>query len=174
VNDDVQRMVGTVASLTGALLIVEGEVGSGIHHAVRICHLQEMDYQLEAHNTMTFKQHMIGLQGVRVATVYPEFTSRKIIVTEWIEVGLHLIWVREVGKLALLMRPMTGSIPPEQPLCLACAPAQGERLGDSKAEDVRALCSTLLNCYLIQLLETGLLHADPHPGEWVAGWATSP
>lgn len=29
---------------------------------------------------------------------------------------------------------------------------------------IRALCSTLLNCYLIQLLETGLLHVDPHPG----------
>mmetsp|Transcript_16307 Transcript_16307/g.35263 ORF Transcript_16307/g.35263 Transcript_16307/m.35263 type:complete len:1034 (+) Transcript_16307:166-3267(+) len=86
---------------------------------------QEMDYQLEAYNTMTFKKQMASLQGIRVATVYPELTSRKIIVSEWIE---------------------------------------GERLGDSKAEDVRALCSTLLNCYLIQLLETGLLHADPHPG----------
>lgn len=85
-----------------------------------------MDYQLEAYNTMTFKKHMEGLDGIKVATVYPEFTSRKIIVTEWIV---------------------------------------GERLGDSKTEDVRALCSTLLNCYLIQLLETGLLHADPHPGE---------
>lgn len=41
---------------------------------------------------------------------------------------------------------------------------EGERLADSKSEDVRALCGTLLNCYLIQLLETGLLHADPHPG----------
>lgn len=29
---------------------------------------------------------------------------------------------------------------------------------------MRALCNTLLNCYLIQLLETGFLHADPHPG----------
>jgi len=86
---------------------------------------QEMDYQLEAYNTMTFKKHMEGLSGIMVATVYPELTSRKIIVTQWIE---------------------------------------GERLADSKTEDVKALCGTLLNCYLIQLLETGLLHADPHPG----------
>ncbi len=41
---------------------------------------------------------------------------------------------------------------------------EGEKLTESKAKDVRQLCSTLLNCYLIQLLETGLLHADPHPG----------
>ncbi|GFH19740.1 protein kinase domain-containing protein [Haematococcus lacustris] len=77
----------------------------------------EMDYQLEAHNTISFKQSIAGLQGVRVATVHQELTSRK-----------------------------------------------GERLADSTASDVKALCSTLLNCYLIQLLETGLLHADPHPG----------
>lgn len=37
-----------------------------------------MDYQLEAYNTMTFKKHMEGLQGVMVATVYPELTSRKV------------------------------------------------------------------------------------------------
>jgi len=39
----------------------------------------------------------------------------------------------------------------------------GEKLGESNAADVRELCSTLLNCYLIQLLDTGLLHADPNP-----------
>jgi aarF domain-containing kinase len=41
---------------------------------------------------------------------------------------------------------------------------EGERLSDSSAGDVRALCDTLLSAYLIQLLDTGLLHADPHPG----------
>ncbi|KAG2484763.1 hypothetical protein HYH03_016417 [Edaphochlamys debaryana] len=86
---------------------------------------EEMDYQLEAYNTMTFKKQMASLPGITVATVYPEFTSRKIIVTEWCE---------------------------------------GEKLNHSKSEDVKALCSMILNCYLIQLLETGLLHADPHPG----------
>jgi len=85
----------------------------------------EMDYMAEAHNTMTFKKNMESLEGVTVATVYPELTSREVIVTEWIE---------------------------------------GERLAETSAEDVHALCNTLLNCYLIQLLETGILHADPHPG----------
>ncbi|KAL4458199.1 hypothetical protein ABPG75_013064 [Micractinium tetrahymenae] len=41
---------------------------------------------------------------------------------------------------------------------------EGERLTDSKASDVRQLCDTLLSAYLIQLLDTGFLHADPHPG----------
>ena len=39
--------------------------------------------------------------------------------------------------------------------------ATGEKLSESNAADVRELCNTLLNCYLIQLLETGTLHADP-------------
>lgn len=47
---------------------------------------QEMDYTLEAHNTITFKKNMESLQGVTVAKVFPEFTTRHIIVTQWIEV----------------------------------------------------------------------------------------
>lgn len=46
----------------------------------------------------------------------------------------------------------------------ACA---GEKLSESQAGDVRKLCNTLLNCYLTQLLETGTLHADPHPGNLI-------
>lgn len=86
---------------------------------------QEMDYQMEAINTITFKEQMAHLEGIVVATVYPELVSRKVIVSEWIE---------------------------------------GEKLSQCKPADIRALCSTFLNCYLIQLMETGLLHADPHPG----------
>jgi aarF domain-containing kinase len=41
---------------------------------------------------------------------------------------------------------------------------EGEKLSESTAADVKQLCTILLNCYLIQLLETGFLHADPHPG----------
>ena len=33
--------------------------------------------------------------------------------------------------------------------------AAGEKLSESTAGDVRTLCTTLLNCYLIQLLESG-------------------
>jgi len=85
----------------------------------------EMDYQLEADNTSTFRQQMSALEGIKVAAVHHGLTSRKVLVMEWVD---------------------------------------GERLSESSADDTRALCSTLLNCYLIQLLETGWLHADPHPG----------
>lgn len=44
---------------------------------------------------------------------------------------------------------------------------EGEKLSESGESDVKELCTTLLNAYLIQLLDTGLLHADPHPGNLI-------
>ena len=40
----------------------------------------------------------------------------------------------------------------------------GERLDQSSSEDVTVLCSIAMNTYLTMLLELGLLHCDPHPG----------
>jgi predicted unusual protein kinase regulating ubiquinone biosynthesis (AarF/ABC1/UbiB family) len=40
----------------------------------------------------------------------------------------------------------------------------GERLDRSSTEDVTALCSIAMNTYLTMMLETGVLHCDPHPG----------
>jgi predicted unusual protein kinase regulating ubiquinone biosynthesis (AarF/ABC1/UbiB family) len=52
---------------------------------------------------------------------------------------------------------------------LLCFPlfCAGEKLSESRASDIRELCNTLLSAYLIQLLDTGLLHADPHPGNLI-------
>mmetsp|Transcript_29999 Transcript_29999/g.73864 ORF Transcript_29999/g.73864 Transcript_29999/m.73864 type:complete len:1055 (+) Transcript_29999:13-3177(+) len=40
----------------------------------------------------------------------------------------------------------------------------GERLEKSQEDDVGRLCGVALNAYLTMLLDTGLLHCDPHPG----------
>ncbi len=40
----------------------------------------------------------------------------------------------------------------------------GERLELSEAGDVAKLCGLALTAYLTMLLDTGVLHADPHPG----------
>ena len=53
--------------------------------------------------------------------------------------------------------------PPSSSPTLGCQ-VDGEKLSESRAADVRTLCTTLLNAYLIQLMDTGNLHADP----WVA------
>ena len=41
----------------------------------------------------------------------------------------------------------------------------GERLAKSTEGDVGRLCGVALNAYLTMLLDTGLLHCDPHPGK---------
>jgi len=40
----------------------------------------------------------------------------------------------------------------------------GERLDRSSQSDVTILCSICMNAYLSMLLEMGILHCDPHPG----------
>jgi hypothetical protein len=40
----------------------------------------------------------------------------------------------------------------------------GERLDRSSKDDITILCSICMNTYLTMLLESGLLHCDPHPG----------
>ena len=40
----------------------------------------------------------------------------------------------------------------------------GERLDTCPAEDVPRLCSVAMVAYLRMMLDTGVLHCDPHPG----------
>lgn len=42
---------------------------------------------------------------------------------------------------------------------------QGQRLDTSQAGDIPQLCAVALSAYLAMLLDIGVLHADPHPGE---------
>ena len=89
---------------------------------------REMDYRKEAAMVSRFAADLAPLSGIRIPRAYADLTTRRVLVTEWIE---------------------------------------GEKLSESNADDVRELCTTLLNAYLIQLLDTGLLHADPHPGNLI-------
>ncbi|GLJ04873.1 hypothetical protein SUGI_0005350 [Cryptomeria japonica] len=43
----------------------------------------------------------------------------------------------------------------------------GEKLSQSTADDVGQLVNVGVICYLKQLLDTGLFHADPHPGNMI-------
>jgi predicted unusual protein kinase regulating ubiquinone biosynthesis (AarF/ABC1/UbiB family) len=42
---------------------------------------------------------------------------------------------------------------------------EGTRLERDASDDVPRLCSVAINAYLTILLDTGVLHWDPHPGE---------
>mmetsp|Transcript_106838 Transcript_106838/g.335076 ORF Transcript_106838/g.335076 Transcript_106838/m.335076 type:complete len:627 (+) Transcript_106838:2221-4101(+) len=72
---------------------------------------------------------------------------------------------------AIGLTPLRGAVfaPPVVDMCssqrvLTSEWIYGERLERSTAEDVTKLCSVAMNSYLTMLLETGVLHADPHPG----------
>ena len=40
----------------------------------------------------------------------------------------------------------------------------GERLEESSSGDIGTLCAVAMNTYLTMMLESPILHADPHPG----------
>ena len=42
----------------------------------------------------------------------------------------------------------------------------GKHLDKSNKDDVKILCSIVMNSYFTMMIETGLLHCDPHPGEF--------
>jgi aarF domain-containing kinase len=86
---------------------------------------QELDYNLECENGRRIAEDMSVLPMVVIPKNYPEYTSRRVHVAEWIE---------------------------------------GEKLSQSKADDVGALVNLGVITYLTQLLDKGFFHADPHPG----------
>jgi aarF domain-containing kinase len=86
---------------------------------------QELDYNSECLNGVRIKEEMKILPMVVIPENFPEYTSRKVHVAEWI---------------------------------------YGEKLSQSKADDVGALVNLGVITYLTQLLEAGFFHADPHPG----------
>jgi len=89
--------------------------------------LKELDYVNEAQNQIRCKDELEPRlkNKIYIPKVYSQFTSRKVLVTEWIE---------------------------------------GEQLAKSSPDVINRLIPVGVECFLIQLLETGFFHADPHPG----------
>jgi len=81
---------------------------------------QELDYNLECENGLRIKKDMEVLPMVVIPKNYPEYTSRRVHVAEWID---------------------------------------GEKLSQSKADDVGALVNLGVITYLTQLLDAGFFHA---------------
>lgn len=82
---------------------------------------QELDYNLECENGLKIREQMKILPSVVIPDNYPQYTSRRVHVAEWIE---------------------------------------GEKLSQSKADDVGALVNLGVITYLTQLLEYGFFHAE--------------
>jgi len=90
---------------------------------------EELDYVKEGQNATRFAEQMKrDLPQVVVPLTYTDYTSRRVLTTEWLE---------------------------------------GEKLSQSKADDVGDLVNVGVICFLKQLLDTGFFHADPHPGNLI-------
>jgi len=89
---------------------------------------KELDYVNEANNSIRFYDLVapkIGSDNLVVPAVYLGWTSRKVLVMEWIH---------------------------------------GKKLAEADPSEVKELLTLGVECFLIQLLQTGFMHADPHPG----------
>ena len=101
--------------------------------------VDELDYVKEVENADRFRQQMqdeattLG-DAIVVPRSFNEFCSGQVLVTEWVQ-GSKLSSIDQYAN----------------------------RNVEVGRETKRKLLKVLLNSYLVQLLETGFLHADPHP-----------
>ena len=98
----------------------------------------ELDYTAEARHAAAFAAHFAGDADVVVPRVHPELSSARVLVLE------HLAGTRLTEWLD------------------AC-----EARGAAGAAARDQLFATLLRAFCAQVLEHGLLHADPHPGNFL-------
>ena len=88
--------------------------------------------------------------------------------TQFIEEIDYQLEAQNTARMAADLASLPGVVVPDvveaTPSVLVTSWIDGERLSNRRDADVRQLCNTLLTAYLMQLLETGLLHADPHTG----------
>ncbi len=108
--------------------------------------VDELDYVREAGHAVDFSR-AIAETPLSGAVFAPEplehLTSRKVLTTTWVE-GQRLDYVAD-------------------------ATAEGEL---RRKRRVSQLCGVAMNSYLTMMLETGILHADPHPGNLIVEEST--
>ncbi|GAA0150599.1 hypothetical protein LIER_09510 [Lithospermum erythrorhizon] len=127
-----------VAKRKSDLRLYADELGKGL--------VGELDYTLEAANASEFLEAHSSFPFMRVPKVFPHLTRKRILTMEWI----------------------VGESPNE--LILSTEESVDNHLTHTERHQTDGkrklldLVSKGVEATLIQLLETGLLHADPHPG----------
>ncbi|KAI6775401.1 hypothetical protein HG530_002159 [Fusarium avenaceum] len=147
----------------------------------------ETDFVNEAKNSEKMRELVNGektLKGrVYVPTVYSEFTTRRVIVTEWIE-GVRL-WDKkamtsrwlgghgngspgagsplpkidlEAARRELRTRPYQENLKPER------QEWRGRRGGGGLGLSTREVMTTMVDLFSAQIFKWGVVHCDPHPG----------
>ncbi|KAL3339433.1 hypothetical protein AABB24_028177 [Solanum stoloniferum] len=128
-----------IAKRKNDLRLYADELGKGL--------VGELDYTCEAENAMKFQEVHSTYSFIRVPNVYQRLSGKRVLTMEWL-----------VGESPtdLLMMSSEDSIVHQSTHGEGCQSEAKQRLLDLVNKGVQAS--------LIQLLDTGLLHADPHPG----------
>jgi len=92
--------------------------------------LEELDYTLEATNIQAFQSNFFGDTTVKIPDVYPELSSEKVLVMEWIN-GVRCTDTETITRMGV---------------------------------PVSEFINVGVEAQTRQLLEFGLFHGDPHPG----------
>ena len=148
----------------------------------------ETDFLNEAKNSETMRELVASEPSLRnrvyIPTVYPEFTTRRVLTTEWIE-GVRLWdkeamtrpWIGGYGKASpgvhgspldppdmdalrqqLRTNPDTSKLKPERTAWRG--PRGKGGLGLSPSD----VMTTMIDLFSAQLFQFGWVHCDPHPG----------
>ncbi|KAK4578846.1 hypothetical protein RGQ29_028791 [Quercus rubra] len=128
-----------IAKRKSDLRLYADELGKGL--------VGELDYTLEAANATKFLEAHLPFPFIRVPKVFQHLTRRRVLTMEWI-----------IGESPTdLLSVSTGN-----------SIDHGSRYTERQQFDAKRRLLDLVNkgveASLVQLLETGLLHADPHPG----------
>ncbi|XP_060185817.1 uncharacterized protein LOC132615263 isoform X3 [Lycium barbarum] len=132
-------LVQKIAKRKNDLRLYADELGKGL--------VGELDYTCEAENAMKFKEVHSTYSFIRVPNVYQGLSGKRVLTMEWL-----------VGESPtdLMMLSTEDSVVHQSTHGEGCQTEAKRRLLDLVNKGVQAS--------LIQLLDTGLLHADPHPG----------
>lgn len=132
-------LVQKIAKRKNDLRLYADELGKGL--------VGELDYTCEAENALKFQEAHSTYSFIRVPNVYQGQSGKRVLTMEWL-----------VGESPtdLMMICTEDSSVHQSTHGEGCQSEAKQRLLDLVNKGVQAS--------LVQLLDTGLLHADPHPG----------
>ncbi|CAI7827729.1 unnamed protein product [Closterium sp. NIES-54] len=130
------RAVRRVAGINTDLAALADEFGRGLYG--------ELDYRLEANNATLFAKAHAHLPGITVPAIRSDLTSRRVLTMEWVE-------GERTSDLLAQAQGVLGA-------------AGGEEARQRAKQKLLRMVGIGVESSLEQLLVTGVLHADPHPG----------
>ncbi|KAK3023168.1 hypothetical protein RJ639_043477 [Escallonia herrerae] len=133
------KLLQKVAKRKSDLCLYADELGKGL--------VGELDYTLEAANALEFMEAHSAFTFIRVPKALPHLTRKRVLTMEWMD-GDNPNDLISISNEELI--------------------DHDSKYPASQIRDARRRLLDLVNngveAALVQLLETGLLHADPHPG----------